>query len=77
MKVTTTNTPIGFDVTFHIGTIQDGIDFHDLVAIRVCQGPHRFLGDVYRRIRKSTLVDGSYDIPLVGKNVRTEHLEEK
>lgn len=64
MKVTTRNTEKGFSVTFHAETEKDGVDLHDLVAIRVCQGPHDFLGDVFDRLHGEDLPESEYEVPL-------------
>jgi len=62
-KVETTNSEFkGFTVTFKIQTEEEAIRFHDKVAIKICQGPHDFIGDIHNRRLGKVVEDKEYTI---------------
>jgi hypothetical protein len=62
LKVRTENTEKGYRVIFEIESKNEGIEFHDRVAIRICQGPHDFLGHIFRKNHDRFKVNKTYEI---------------
>jgi hypothetical protein len=51
-----------FQVTFDIKNDEEAIEFHDRVAIRACDGPHDFIGNIVKRIRHEEYIDRGFTI---------------
>jgi len=51
-----------YSVTFDITTKEQSSMFHDNVAIRLCQGPHEFLGSIFNRGRTPDMENEEFDI---------------
>jgi len=40
---------VPYTVTFFIQTTEESTRFHDRVACKITDGPHRFIGNIYER----------------------------
>lgn len=64
MKIITETTETGFNVIFKIDSEEEAIEFHDRVAIKICNGPHEFIGNISNRIKPNKYYpeDTEYEI---------------